>query len=67
MRIPTAILRRKDGQWSLRHENPEIGSVEGTTPTRNQEKLRGKIRCRLEVFPSSSESYRHIEIEIFES
>ena len=68
MRFPSTILRGSDGQWSLRHESPEIGQVEVTAPTRGQavEKLRGEIRYRLELCPCSGETYQHIKIEISE-
>jgi hypothetical protein len=49
MRFPSTIVRGSDGQWSLRHESPEIGRVEVTAPTREQavEKLRGEISYRI--------------------
>ena len=66
MKFPSTILRRSDGQWSLRHESPEIGKVEVTAPTREQaaEKLRGEIRYRLELCPCSGETYQHIKIDV---
>ena len=69
MKFPSTILLGSDGQWLLRHENPEIGRVEVKAATREQalEKLRGEIRYRIELCPCSGESYRHIEIDISES
>ena len=69
MKFPSTILRTSDGQWSLRHESPEIGRVEVTAQTREQavEKLRGEISYRLELCPCSGETYRHIKIEISEA
>ena len=68
MKFPSTILRRSDGQWSLRHESSEIGNVEVTAPRREQaaEKLRGEIRYRLELCPCSGETYQHIKIDISE-
>jgi hypothetical protein len=69
MTFPSTILRRRDGQWSLRHEGPEVGRLEVTAPTREQavEKLRGEIRYRLELCPCSGETYQYIKIDICES
>lgn len=69
MMFPTTIRRTSDGQWSLRHQSPEIGRIEVIAPTREQaaEKLRGEIRYRLELCPCSGESYQHITIEVSES
>ncbi len=69
MKFPSNILRTSDGQWSLRHESPEIGRVEVIAPTREQaaEKLRGEICYRLELCPCSEGMYRHIKIEISEA
>jgi hypothetical protein len=68
MNFPCTIHRRPDGQWSLRHESRDVGSVEVTAPTREQaaEKMRGEIRYRLELCPCTGETYRHITIEISE-
>ena len=69
MKFSSTIVRTKDGQWSLRHEGPDVGRVEVTAPTREQavEKLRGEISYRLELCPCSAETYQHIKIEIGES
>ncbi len=69
MQFPSNLRRTNDGQWSLRHESPEIGSVEVIAPTREQatEKLIGEIRYRLELCPCCGESYQHIKVEITEA
>lgn len=69
MKFPCTILRRSDGQWSLRHESSEVGTIEVSAPTREQatEKITGEIRYRLELCPCSGESYQHIEIAITEA
>ncbi|MDH3716939.1 MAG: hypothetical protein OES79_02345 [Planctomycetota bacterium] len=69
MKFPSTILRKSDGNWSLRHESREIGQVEVTAATREQaiEKLRGEIRYRRELCPCSGETYQYIKIEITES
>ena len=66
MKFLSSISQQGDGQWTLRHESPEIGLVEVTAATREQaaEKMRGEIRYRLELCPCSGESYQHIKIEI---
>ena len=69
MNFPSTLRRTNDGQWSLRHESTEIGSVEVIALTRDQaaEKLIGEIRYRLELCPCSGESYQHTKIEISET
>ena len=69
MEFASTIVRRRDGQWSLRHEGPDVGQVEVTAPTHEQavEKLRGEIRYRLELCPCSGESYQYIKIDICET
>lgn len=66
MNFTSTIIRRDDGQWSLRHESREMGRIEVTASTREQamEKLRGEIRYRLELCPCTGESYQYIKIEI---
>ncbi len=69
MRFPSTMSQTADGQWSLRHDGPEVGLVRVTAATREQalEKLRGEIRYRLELCPCSGKSYQHIKIEICEN
>jgi hypothetical protein len=69
VKFPSKLRRTNDGQWSLRHEIPEIGSLEVIAPTREHatEKLIREIRYRLELSPCCGESYQHIKVEIFEA
>ena len=69
VQFPSSLRRTNDGQWSLRHESPEIGSVEVIAPTREQatEKLIGEICYRLELSSCCGESYQHIKVEITEA
>ena len=63
-----AMTRRSDGNWSVRHSGPDLGTIEVTAASRDQalEKMRNELRYRLELCPCSGEQYKDLQIELVE-
>jgi hypothetical protein len=66
VKFPCAVTRLGNGDWSVRHASPNLGTVQVTARSQEEalEKMRGELRYRLEICPCTGELYQDVEIEI---
>jgi len=66
MKFPCAVARLANGDWSVRHTSPNLGTVQVTARSQAEalEKMRGELRYRLEICPCTGELYQDVQIEI---
>ena len=66
MKFPCTIARLANGDWSVRHVSPNLGTVQVTARSQDEalEKMRGELRYRLEICPCTGELYQDVQIEI---
>lgn len=63
------MMRRSDGQWSIRYAGSDTGTVEVTASSREEavKKMENELRYRLEICPCTGESYKNVQIEVVET
>jgi hypothetical protein len=66
VKFPCAVTRLGNGDWSVRHASPNLGTVQVTARSQQEalEKMRGELRYRLEICPCTGELYQDVQIEI---
>jgi hypothetical protein len=66
MKFPCAVARLANGDWSVRHTSPNLGTVQVTARSQAEalEKMRDELRYRLEICPCTGELYQDVQIEI---
>jgi hypothetical protein len=66
MKFSCTIIRRRNGDWAVRHIGSQVGTVEVTAGSRLEalEKMRREILYRLELCPCTGEMYQHTDIPV---
>ncbi len=66
MKFPGTVSQSSNGEWSVRHVGPHVGTVQVTAGSEEKalEKMRAELGYRLEICPCTGEFYQDVQIEI---